>query len=455
MVPLVEPNRPGMDKPARVAVTGANAETPTRGASKGTESGRTNRREPSVSVASPAVSRGPVEFDPYSEDFFNSPYETYRRMRDEAPVYHNARYGFWALTRYEDVAPAYRDHETYSSAKGPSLDMVKADELKMPTTRLIIMMDPPEHELLRKLVNRVFTPRAMASLEPMIQQTIDDVVKTLDPSSFDAVADFSALFPVEIITTMLGVPAEDRQQLRIWLDKGLEREQGSMGPSQEGIDAMMQSGAYYFDLIQKRRAHPQDDMISRLVQAEVVEDGAVRRLDDLEIVGFATLLGGAGAETVTKLIGNAVVVFAENPDQWQRLRDDRGKIPAAFEELLRYEGPSQYNVRYTLRDVTLHGTTIPAGSAVILINGSANRDERVFPEPDRFDIDRERKFGYNIGFGYGIHSCLGAALARMEGRIALEALAELIPRYEVDRAGLRRVHMTNVCGWSNVPVHAL
>jgi cytochrome P450 len=167
------------------------------------------------------------------------------------------------------------------------------------------------------------------------------------------------------------------------------------------------------------------------------------------------VLGGAGAETVTKLVGNAVVVFAENPDQWQKLREDRGKIPAAFEELLRYEGPSQYQVRYSLREVTLHGTAIPAGAAVILINGSATRDERVFADPDRFDIDRQRKFGYNIGFGYGIHSCLGAALARMEGQIALGALLDLIPRYEIDRAGLRRVHMTNVCGWSNVPVRAI
>lgn len=407
-----------------------------------------------MSAPSPAVSGRPVEFDPYSEDFFNSPYETYRRMRDEAPVYYNAEYDFWALTRYEDCAPAYKDFETYSSAKGVSLDMVKATALKMPVGKLIIMLDPPEHERMRKLVNRVFTPRAIASLEQMVREKISDAVNALDPSSFDAVADFSALFPVEIITTMLGVPAEDRQQLRIWLDKGLEREQGAMGPTPEGIDAMMKSGVYYYELIQRRRAHPQDDMISRLIETEITEDGAVRQLEDVEIAGFATLLGGAGAETVTKLIGNAVVVFAENPDQWQKLLDDRSKIPAAFEELLRYEGPSQYNVRYSLRDVTLHGTTIPAGSAVMLINGAANRDDRVFPDPDRFDIDRERRFGYNLGFGYGVHSCLGVALARMEGHVALGSLLDLIPRYEVDRSGLRRVHMTNVCGWSNVPVRA-
>ena len=408
-----------------------------------------------MSVSSTPVSGGTVEFDPYSDDYFNSPFETYRRMRDEAPLYYNAKYDFYALTRYEDVAAAYKDFGTFSSAKGITLDMMKASKLTMPEARLIIMMDPPEHERFRKLVNRVFTPRAVESLEIIVRETINKTVAQLDSSTFDAVADFAALFPVEIITTMLGVPAEDRQQLRLWLDKGLEREPGSMSASREGIDAMMQAGAYYYDLIQQRRAEPQDDMISRLIETEITEDGEVRKLDDIEIAGFASMLGGAGAETVTKLVGNAAVVFAENPDQWRKLQQDRSKIPAAFEELLRYEGPSQYNVRSATHDVKLHGTTIPEGSTVLLINGSALRDERMFPEPDRFDIDRERKVGYNIGFGYGIHSCLGAALARMEGRIAIEALMDLVPRFEIDRAGLRRVHMTNVFGWSNVPVRAI
>ena len=408
-----------------------------------------------MSVSSPTVSGDPVEFDPYSEDFFCAPFETYRRMRDEAPVYYSEKYDFWALTRYDDVAAAVKDHETFSSAKGVTLDIVKAPEAVSPIGKIIISLDPPEHERMRKLVNRVFTPRAIASLEQMVRDTIDRYVNQLDPASFDAVADFAALFPVEIITSMLGVPADDRQQLRVWLDKGLEREPGSISPSAESMDAMIKSGAYYYDLIQQRRDKPQDDMISRLTEVEVVEDGEARRLDDVEIAGFATMLGGAGAETVTKLVGNAVVVFADNPDQWEKLKDDRDKIPAAFEELLRYEGPSQYQIRTTTRDVTLHGTTIPASDPVLLINGSASRDERFFPDPDRFDIDRERKVGYNLNFGYGIHSCLGAALARMEGRIALEKLIDLIPNYEIDRSGLQRVHMTNVCGWANVPVHAL
>jgi cytochrome P450 len=410
-----------------------------------------------VSVSSPTVSGDPVVFDPYSDDYFDSPFETYRRMRDEAPLYYSEKYDFWALTRYDDVTAAIRDHETFSSAKGVTLDIVKAaaasEDPGSVTGKIIISLDPPEHERMRKLVNRVFTPRAVTALESLVRETIDHYVSQLDPSSFDAVADFAALFPVEIITSMLGVPAEDRQQLRLWLDKGLERD-GGIGMSAESMDAVMKSAAYYYDLIQQRRAQSQDDMISGLIEAEIVEDGEVRRLDDVEITGFCTMLGGAGAETVTKLVGNAVVVFADNPDQWQKLRDNRDKIPAAFEELLRYEGPSQYQIRTPTRDVTLHGKTIPAGDPVMLINGSASRDERFFPDADRFDIDRERKVGYNLNFGYGIHSCLGAALARMEGRMALETLLDLIPNYEIDRSGLQRVHMTNVLGWCNVPVHA-
>jgi cytochrome P450 len=405
-------------------------------------------------MPSPTVSGRPVEFDPYSKDFFDSPYETYRRMRNETPVYYSEKYGFYALTRYDDVAPALRDFETFSSTRGITLDMVKSDETEVPPG-YIIMMDPPQHDRMRKLVNRVFTPRAVIALEPMVRETMNAIASALDPAAFDAVADFSALFPVDIITTMLGVPVDDRQQLRLWLDKGLERQPGSMGPSQEGLDAIIETFGYYHELIQQRRAHPQDDMISRLIESEIVEDGESRGLDDVEIAAFANLLGGAGAETVTKLVGNAVVVFAKNQEQWRRLYDDRSRIPAAVEELLRYEAPTQYQVRTSTRDVTLHDVTIPAGSAVLLINGSATRDERIFPDPDRFDVDRERRFAFNLSFGYGIHSCLGAALARMEGRIALEILLELVPRFEVDREGLRRVNMTNVCGWSNVPVRAL
>jgi cytochrome P450 len=396
-----------------------------------------------------------VEFDPFSQEFFDGAYATYRRLRDEAPVYYNAQWDFWALSRYDDVAPATKDHETYSSAKGATLDMMKAHDDAIPAPKVIISMDPPEHQKMRKLVSNVFTPRAITSLETMVRDKVYERIEELDPSSFDVVADFSALFPNDVITTMLGVPKEDRHQIRLWVDLLLERHPGEIAVPATGLEASMNTGIYYYKLIQKRRAEPQDDMISRLIETEIERDGEVEKLTDVDIAGFATLLGGAGAETVTKLVGNAMVAFADFPDQWQKLRDDHSKIPAAVEELLRFEAPSQYQVRAAMRDVTLHGITIPAGSAILLLTGSATRDERMFPDPDRLDIDRERKMGFNLALGYGIHSCLGAALARMEGRIALEALLDLIPEYEVDRDGLRRVAMSNVCGWSNVPVRKL
>ncbi|OBK14963.1 cytochrome P450 [Mycobacterium asiaticum] len=393
-----------------------------------------------------------LQFDPFSDDFFNGAFETYRRLRNEAPVYYNDKWDFWALTRYDDVAPATKDYETYSSAKGATLDMVKAHDNAIPVPKVIISMDPPEHQKMRRLVSNVFTPRAIASLENMVREKIYERIDALNPRSFDVVADFSALFPNEVITTMLGVPKPDRDQIRVWLDLLLERHPGEIATTAAGYEASVNTGIYYFKLVQKRRADPQDDMISRLIETEIERDGQIEKLTDVDITGFATMLGGAGAETVTKLIGNAMVAFADFPDQWRKLRDDRSKIPAAIEELLRYEAPSQYQIRTATRDVTLHGITIPEGSAVLLVTGSATRDERMFADPDRLDIDRERKMGFNLAFGYGVHSCLGAALARMESRIALNALLDLIPEYEVDRSGLRRVAMSNVCGWANVPI---
>ncbi len=396
------------------------------------------------------TAEGP-EFDPFSNVFFNDPYPTYKRLRDEAPVYYNATYGFYALSRHEDVAEAYKNHEVFSSSRGVDLSMITSDE---PVPPLIIMMDPPDHNRMRVLVSRVFTPRAIGALEPMVREVVTGFLDKAGTPDFDVVHDFSALFPVEIITRMLGVPEEHRQNIRIWLDKSLHREEGQIGMSEEGLAAGIESGLLYYNLIQQKRQHPGDDMISRLIAAEITQDdGTTTQLDDVEIAGFASLLGGAGAETVTKLVGNAAVLFADNPDQWQKVLDDPANIPAAVEEILRYHPPAQYVGRYTLSDITLHGVTIPAGSPVLLINGSASRDERYYDEPDRFDIDREQ--GQNIGFGYGVHSCLGAALARMESRIAIELLRDRMPRFELHRDRLKRVNMTNVAGYSHVPVTVL
>jgi cytochrome P450 len=402
-----------------------------------------------------AVTKPKLVFDPFSEDFFDGAYQTYRRMREEAPVYYNEEYDFYALTRHADVAAAFKDFETYSSAQGVDLAMIKRGGVP-PEQKSIIFMDPPEHRQMRSLVNKVFTPRAIGALKPMVSDVIEQFVSAVNPDRFDVVQDFSAYFPVEVITRMLGVPEESRQEVRHMIDTSLHREPGQLEMDEAGWEATVRTGMLYYNLIQERRAEPQDDMISRLIAAEVErDDGQRTSLDDFEIAGFATLLGGAGAETVTKLIGSAVVLFARNPDQWLKLLDDRSKIPAAVEEVLRYEAPSQYNVRYSLKEVHLHGQTIPAGKPVFLIGGAANRDPGAFTDADRFDIDRDPTEAQNIGFGYGIHSCLGAALARMESAIALDKLLDLMPRYEVIWDGCQRVHMQNVAGWSNVPVQVM
>jgi cytochrome P450 len=393
-------------------------------------------------------------FDPFSEEFFNGPWDIYRRLREEAPVYYSEEHDFYALSRHEDVALAYKDFETYSSAYGLDLATVRSDEPLL--AKMIILMDPPEHRNMRSLVNKVFTPRAIEGMRPMVTDTIDRYITKADPDRFDVVGGFSAFFPVEVITQMLGVPTEYRQQVREWVDTSLHREPGQIEMSEEGMQAVAESMALFYQLIQERRAEPKDDMFSRLIAAEITrEDGERETLDDFEIAGFATLLGGAGAETVTKLVGNAAVTFARNPGQWQKLLDDRDKIPAAVEELLRYEPPVHYNVRRSMREVHLHGVTIPEGKPVFLLGASAHRDPEAFTDPDTFDIDRDRTEAQNLGFGYGIHSCLGAALARMETAIALERLLDFMPRYEVMWDDCTRVAMQNVAGWSHVPVRVL
>ncbi|HMQ28244.1 MAG TPA: cytochrome P450, partial [Acidimicrobiales bacterium] len=350
-----------------------------------------------------------VEFDPMSEEFFDDPSDVYRRLRDEAPVYFNEHYGFYALSRFEDVAAAHRDWQGFSSSYGVDLSML-TQHTNMSSSRMIIMMDPPEHARFRALVSRVFTPRAVTDLEPMVREVVNQFLDPLeDRDTFDVVADFSALFPVEIISRMLGVPEGRRQAIRESLDLSLHREPGEVGPSDEGIAAMIEMVAYYHELIGQKRAEPADDMLSRLTQVTVDRgDGVETGLDDEEIAGFAGLLGGAGAETVTKLVGNAAVLFHRNPDQWQRILDDPAAIPAAVEEILRLLPPSQYQGRYCVEDRTFEGGTIKAGNPVLLVTGAATRDPRAFDRPDDFDIDRPPSV--SLGFGHGVHSCLGAAL---------------------------------------------
>jgi cytochrome P450 len=350
---------------------------------------------------------------------------------------------------------AHRDWEGFSSAHGVELFTLSKDPEEIASYRNIIMMDPPEHDRFRALVSRVFTPRAVTALEPMIREVICGFLDRLnDTREFDAVADFAAPFPVEIISRMLGVPEGDRQQIRHRIDASLHREAGQMTPSPENEQATLESGIYFHELTGRKRKNPGNDMLSRLTQVTVDRgDRTQTGLDDAEITGFASLLGGAGAETVTKLVGNAVVLFWRHPHQWQKVIDDREGIPRAVEEILRYWPPSQYQGRFCVQERELGGGTIPSGFPVLLITGAATRDPRAFERADEFDIERQP--GISIGFGHGVHSCLGAALARMESRIAIEELARRWRRLEVDEAGLRRVRMANVAGYSNVPVHAV
>jgi cytochrome P450 len=386
----------------------------------------------------------PLEFDPYSDVFFNDPYDVYRRLRDEAPVYRNDHYGFWALSRYDDVVLAHRDWKTFTSTRGITIDMLtepSASELLQQATGSIIFMDPPDHDRMRALVSRVFTPKAVADLEPMIRSLVRKYLDPLDGDEMDLVADFSGPFPVEVISIILGVPEPDRQQIRHWTDTMLTREPGNPKPTAEGMEAALNIGIYIHGLAAEKRRRPADDMISRLCEVGLSDD---------EVAGFSLLLAGAGSETVTKLIGGGVVLFARHPEQWRKVIDDRSLLVPAVEEILRYWAPSQYQGRCSTAETEWHGVTIPAHEPVLLITGAANRDERAYEDPDRFDIERPLKL--NVGFGHGIHACLGAALARLESRIAFSEIADRWPEYAVDESRCRRVNMSNVAGYSNVPV---
>ncbi len=391
-----------------------------------------------------------VEFDPFSRDFFDDPYDTYASLRDHAPCYYSEQYDFYALSRFDDVVTAHRDHATFTSTHGQTYEQLSSGEPA--DMGSIISMDPPEHTRYRALVSRAFTPRSIGNYEALVREIIAGYLNPLmGRRRIDILEEFAAPFPVEIISTILGVPPEDRQQIRHWTDAMLHREEGSATSSQAAAEAGMAQGMYLYELVQKKRQEPADDMLGELIEAEVeTEDGETTRLDDAEIAGFGTLLAAAGSETVTKLVGNAVVLFGRHPDQWAKVLDDLAVIPNAVEEILRYWAPSQYQGRYSVVDSTWHGVTIPKHKPVFLITGAANRDPRRYDDPDRFDITRDP--GLAVGLGHGLHVCLGAALARLESRVAIEEIARRWPAFQVEEAGLRRVQMSNVAGYSSVPI---
>jgi len=387
-----------------------------------------------------------MELNPFSHEFHEDPYPTYRWLRDHAPVYRNPD-GWYALSRYDDVLWASQQPTLFSSAEGTTLETLDTS-LMAP---MIIFMDPPKHDRQRKLVSRAFTPRAISELEPFVRSLANRFLDRLeDQGGGDFVEEFSALVPSNVIMELIGVPEADRDRLRHSMDATLDRLEEPPFIPDHAFQAMIEMHEYWTALVAQRRARPDDRMLSRLCEAEVVgDDGQPTRLSDEEVVGFCQLIGSAGTETVTKLLANAVVLFQRNPGEWQKVLADPGAIPGAVEEVLRYWAPSQYQGRVLTDDVTLHDETMPKGARVLLLTGSANRDDRAYPDPDRFDISRGEHVA--LGFGHGVHFCLGASLARLEARVALEEFSRRFPHYEVDETGIERVHMSNVHGFKRVP----
>ena len=395
----------------------------------------------------PNSGAGPIYYDPYDVEIDRDPHPVWQRMREEQPVWWNERYEFFALSRFEDVWEAYHDTATFSSSHGVMLETLD-HEFNMP---LVIFMDPPAHDVMRKLVSRAFTPRRINDLRVQVQ---DLVAGYLDPlvgsGGFDAVVDYGALLPPMVIGHMLGVPEADRDMLRHWFDDLLHREDDSAMPTADAMTAMGAVNDYALAMIADRRKNPRDDMISALIEAEVSDGGEVRRLNDVEVSSFIILLAGAGVETVARFVSWAAVLLARNPDQREILVREPDLMSNAVEEVLRYEAPSPVNGRWTLRPFTAHGAEIPAGSKVLLLNGSANRDRREFEEPDQLNVRREVR--RHLSFGHGAHFCLGAALARLEGELALEGLITRFPQWDIDESALVPVQTSTVRGFSSVPI---
>jgi cytochrome P450 len=366
-------------------------------------------------------------------------------MRDEAPAYYNPKLDFWALTRFEDCHDALVDWQTYSSAEGTVLELMGSP--LMSSSGLMIFMDPPRQTQYRNLVSKAFTPARIRALEPKIREiACRHLDRLVGRPSFDVVAEFTAKLPMDVISTLLGIPEADREKVRNWGNDVLHREPGNPLPTAQGFQSMASFMAYATELIAERRAHPRDDMMSALCDAEL--DG--QRLDDNDVRGFINLLATAGNETVTKLLATAFYWLPRHPEQRRILADDPAACETAVEEFLRFDPPSQYQGRTLTRDVELHGATLPKGARVMIVNGASGRDERRFADPDRLDVRREIEI--HLGFGYGRHICLGASLARMETRIALEEFHRRWPVYETPDDGVVRMHSSNVRGMSGLRV---
>ncbi len=396
-----------------------------------------------------APSTSDIYYDPYDFDIDADPYPVFKRMRDEYPLYYNEKLDFYAVSRFADVESCSIDWQTFSSGRGSVLEIIRSG---MVTPKgMFIFEDPPLHNLHRRLMARVFTARRVSVLEARMREYC---AAALDPlvgsGGFDFVRDLGADLPMRVISEMLGIPEEDQVAVRDHFDEGLRIEEGRPPEDREIVtrSSDMSSFAPYISF---RRRHPADDLMTDLIQATFVDEtGVERHLDDEEVLNYAMLLAAAGNETTTKLIGWTGFLLGAHPDQRRSLVDDRDLIPGAIEEILRYEAPSPVQARYVTRDVEMHGSTMPEGSIVLMLNAAANRDDRQFDDPDRFDV--RRTIDHHVTFGFGLHFCMGAALARLEGRVALEEVLARFPDWEVDHAGAERVHTTTVRGWHRLPV---
>ena len=390
-----------------------------------------------------------VYYDPFDFEIDTDPYPIWKRLREERPLYYNERYDFYALSRFEDVERALVDWRTYSSAKGTVLELIKSG-VEIPRGS-IIFEDPPDHDLYRGLLSRVFTPRKMGAIEPKVREFC---ARCLDPlvgtGGFDFIRDLGAQMPMRTIGMLLGIPEQDQESLRDRIDEGLRLDEGTMPDVDLETRGYNQSEAFA-QYIDWRAEHPSDDLMTELLQAEFDDaEGTRRRLTRDELLGYINLLAGAGNETTTRLIGWTGKVLAEHPDQRRQLVEDRSLVPNAIEELLRFEPPSPVQARYVTKDVEHHGQPVPEGSAILLLNASGNRDERKFSDPDRFDI--HRTIDHHLAFGYGTHFCLGAALARLEGRVALDEVLTRFPTWEVDWDNAVQARTSTVRGWESLPV---
>lgn len=388
-----------------------------------------------------------VYYDPYDVRLNADPYPMFKRLREEEPLYYNEQHDFYALSRFEDVNAALLDHGTYSSAKGAIIELIKAD-IPIPPG-VLIFEDPPIHDIHRKLLSRMFTPRKIRELEDKIREFC---AHSLDPhvgtGKLDFIADIGAQMPMRVIGMLLGIPEQDQEAIRDFANEQMRTEEGKpMKAASEGMDGGDIFGAY----IDWRVEHPSDDIMTELLNVEFADEtGTVRRLTREELLTYVNVVSGAGNETTTRLIGWAGKVLAEHPDQRRQLVQDPKLIPNAVEELLRFEPPAPHVARHVTHDVELYGRTVPQGSAMMLLIGAANRDHRHFaPDGDVFDIHRDTR--QHLTFSVGTHYCLGSALARLEGRIALEEILKRFPEWEVDLSSARLSPTSTVRGWETLP----